>query len=70
MRRQNFGLSFGALAPPLIEQVPELAALDALKFQQDADAITRLAVRGLLTEAEVHRARQRLVTRIAKEVAK
>jgi hypothetical protein len=32
----------------------------------DADAIFRLAVGGLLTDSEVHRARQRLTNRMVK----
>lgn len=62
---------FGALAPRLKVQ---LAAYwpkhqsTILQWQLDADAVTRLAVRRLLTDREVARARQRLVTRMEKEL--
>jgi hypothetical protein len=51
---------FGALARPLAEQLGRPAA-DVDTWQQDADAITRLKVRGLLTEREGHTARCRLL---------
>jgi hypothetical protein len=63
----NLKLSFGALAPPLAVQAGCHA--DVLQHeQQDADAIARLAVRGIATESEVHKMRQRLVKRIVNAV--
>jgi hypothetical protein len=59
-------LVFGALARPLCEQLGRPAA-DVEAWQQDADAITRLAVRGLLTDRERHAARCRLLRRIEQE---
>lgn len=65
--REPGGIQFGALAPRLAEQVGIRAytlqkRISILKHQQrDADAITRLAVRGLLPDAQVHAARKRLM---------
>lgn len=59
------GIVFGALAPKLHKQlnVPERSLR---YFQQCADGIVALAIGGLLSRAEVHRARQRLVKRLAR----
>ena len=61
-------ITFGALAKPLREQL----ALQCLSpnngvvrhWQRDADAISRLSVRGLLTEAGTSQARRRLLKNI------
>lgn len=62
---ERWALIFGATAPPLHEQLGVSKAL-AKSWQQDADAITRLKVRGLLGEGEARTARQRLVRSIEK----
>lgn len=55
----------GALAPSLARQLAkDSAKIQAL--QRDADAITRLAVRDILTETAAARARSRLVKAIAR----
>ena len=63
----DLDLRFGMLCPPLAAQAgcrPEV-----LQHQQkDADCIARLAVRGIATDGEVHKMRQRLVKRIVKAV--
>jgi hypothetical protein len=63
MRDVTIGLAFGAVAPPLHDQlgVPPAAADP---YQADAGAITRLRVRGLLSDAEAERARLRLGRKI------
>ena len=59
-------IELGALAPSLIEQLAghvdaeKLAILDA-----DADALTRLYVRGYLTPSVTDKARKRLVKEIS-----
>lgn len=60
-------ISFGALCPPLADQLPAgtIPAETLDHLQRDADAITRLAVRGLLTDAQIHAARSKLVKKIA-----
>ena len=63
----NLDLRFGMLSPPLAVQAGCRAEL--LKHeQQDADCIARLAVRGIATEGEVRKMRQRLVKQIVKAV--
>ena len=61
---------FGALAQPLKDQLVN-AHIDSellSHFQHDADAITRLAVRGLLSDTEINRSRQRLMKKIIKAI--
>jgi hypothetical protein len=67
----TLSLHFGATASPLKEQLKKMTgatwAADALDhFQKDADAVTRLFVRNLITDAQAHRARQKLVNKITK----
>ena len=64
----NLELRFGMLSPPLAVQAGCRA--DLLEHeQQDADCIARLAVRGIATEGEVRKMRQRLVKQIVKAVS-
>ena len=66
-RTIDLDLRFGMLAPPLAAQAG--CHTDVLRHeQQDADCIARLAVRGIATDGEVHKMRQRLVKRIVKAV--
>lgn len=53
-------LSMGALAPPLHEQI-RASKKSCERYQRDADAITRLVVRRLITEAQAHAARVKLI---------
>jgi hypothetical protein len=66
----GIGFRFGALSDPLKVQLDEQKAhvppLDVLQFQQDANAITRLSLRGLITDGQTRAARQKLTNRIAK----
>jgi hypothetical protein len=66
----NKDLSFGALSPPLSEQLAGLGlkVLTIRHFQRDADAITRLLVRGLMSESHGHLARGRLARRISEAI--
>ena len=57
-------IQFGALAPSLRDQLG--AALPS-HFQDDADAITRLHVRGVLSDSEAQRARKRLISAIHRD---
>jgi len=55
---------FGALADPLYKQLR--LPRRRLRYLQDcADSIVTLAIGGLLADAEVHRARKRLMARIS-----
>jgi hypothetical protein len=58
-------IQFGAFAPKLIEQIGKIQNIKI--YQKDADNITRLLIRGLLTESEGINARKRLITKIEKE---
>ena len=57
-------VELGALCPPLHEQLGVFGVTEAEPLQIDANAIVRLSVRGLLSEAEETRARKRLVRKI------
>lgn len=58
-------LSFGAMAPKPSQQIHGLSP----HFDKDADAITRLLIRGIITPSEADKARKRLVKEIAKEIS-
>lgn len=65
-------IDFGALAPKIGEQVAA-AGLTAdrdgvAQCQKDADALTRLAVRGLLPDSAIRNGRKRLVKHIIRYV--
>ena len=62
----TISIAFGALCRPLYVQLGVPAAL-VKDDQADADAIARLAVRGLLSEAEKDRAHRRLAARLIKK---
>lgn len=63
-------LTFGALVPKLKEQLDDQNLVDPMvsQHQKIADAITLLAVAEILTDAEKHKARGRLVKRMSKIV--
>lgn len=63
------GIYFGALVPPLHEQLhctPEEVAI----YQKQADAITLLAIHGTLTGTGKERSRKRLFKKIEKWMSK
>lgn len=62
-------LRMGAMSPPLHEQYG-MDAEDWEWEQKFADAITLLHVHSLLTDAETHRARKRLVKRLNEKMDK
>lgn len=61
-------LVFGALAPKLSEQL-QRTGKQITHFQKDADAITRLAIRGIISSSTAHAARGMLVKQIMRELA-
>jgi hypothetical protein len=69
----KLSISFGALSPPIGEQLQEQGLkldIDPLQrqyLQRDADEVARLKVRGVITEAEADRARKRLFQIIKKQ---
>lgn len=56
---------FGALAAPIKDQIPQLSDDDAGRFQKHADAIVRLSLHGIIIDSETHKARGRLIKKIA-----
>ena len=71
----RLSVSFGALSPPIDEQLRQQGLkldMDPLlrcHLQRDADEVTRLRVRCILSEAESDKARKRIL-RIIKKQAK
>lgn len=58
-------IELGALAPKLIEQLAgHVSGFDLAILDEDADAITRLYVRGYLSPSMADRARKKLVKKI------
>lgn len=62
----DVGLYFGALAPPLSEQLKghPLSEKQVEVFEEDRKAIARVYTRGLLSEAEKKNAHKRLMKSI------
>ena len=75
MSQQNIRISAGALSPSIDEQLRDqgfkldMDPLQRAYLQRDADEVTRLRVRCILTEAESDKARKRIF-RIIKKHAK
>ena len=62
-------LRFGAMTESVSEQVQRQynePTVDLPEFDKDADAITRVYVRGIITDAEAGKARQRLMKKITR----
>lgn len=51
-------------APPIKEQHPVLSEAEAARFDDDNTAITRLSVRGIISQTEAANARKRYVKRL------
>jgi len=68
LQTRKVGIKFGALAAPIAEQLEQqgsrLRSPDVTLVQDWADAIARLSIAGILTEAETHRARGRIMKRL------
>lgn len=73
MSTKKVGISFGALAPPLIEQLHEqgltMDAKDASALSNDIDAVNRLYLRNVITETEAKQARRRIMKKITAKVS-
>ena len=61
---------FGWGAPPLQEQHPALSEHIAEQFDTDNKNISRLRVRGLISDSELRAIHRRLVKNIEKEIRK
>ena len=68
----KIGIEFGALAPKIAVQITNAgysANEDGIAHcQKDADALTRLAVRGLLPDNVTHNGRKKLMKHILRYV--
>ena len=68
----NVRINFGALSPPIREQLQDQGLkldMDPVQrhyLQCDADEVSRLRVRGVLTESESDKARKRIMQIIKK----
>jgi hypothetical protein len=73
-RTNSLSLIFGALTLPIQRQLTaqgfKANASLCVTWQKNADAITRLAVHGLLPESAIKKARQKLVNEIAGQMRK
>lgn len=64
----NVSIRHGALAPKISEQLSKQGFKERVRFekqklahiQNDCDAVNRLKIRGILSDAEVNRARRRI----------
>lgn len=56
---------FGAMAPTLREQISNMSDKDAEILDGHNTAINRLVIHGLMSDAEAHKARLRLVKKIS-----
>lgn len=67
----TFGIHFGALAPPLREQMKEQGVpIDdnaAEHLERDIDAVNRLRVRGLLPDSQAHKVHQKIMRKIEQQ---
>jgi hypothetical protein len=72
---ETLHLHFGAMAPRLRAQfkaagVKPVNWKDINLWQRDADAVTRLYIRGFISERETAKARRKLIDRIAAGMVK
>jgi hypothetical protein len=74
MSRPKFTVSIGCLAPPIEEQLEkwslyiDLSPTERSAIQKDADQVSRLFARGILTEAEKSKAKARIFKAFEKHV--
>lgn len=70
MKEERLEIKFGSVAPRLKEQLSHFDLPEATVdwWQMDADAITRLRLRGLIDDDAAHRARVKLRDEIERRV--
>ena len=74
MTEHRFQVELGALAPPIEDQLRDQGLRLDMEprarqlLQRDTHEVTRLFVRGILTETEAHKARNRILQIIKKQV--
>lgn len=68
----KLSLSFGAIVPSIYEQLIaagfKVTRSETDPFQHDTEAISRLTVRGIITQKDSDKAYQRLIKSIAKHL--
>lgn len=57
-------IEFGWAAPTIATQFPHMDKNNAMHFQRDSEDLSRLKIRGMITETEHRKARQRLAKAI------
>lgn len=65
---EKLNIRFGAMVPPLAEQIGEILNVDT--YQKDADAVVRLYLRGVITDTEKQNANKRLFKMIEQQILK
>lgn len=72
MSEQILKIRLGAMSPSVKEQVEEqgfkIDATDSVHLQKDSEAITRLIIRGLITDSQAKQARDKLFKKIQKSL--
>lgn len=63
---EKFSIRFGAMCPPLAEQIGEIPNIE--QYQADADAITRLYLRGVIPNSAKENAHKRLFRQIERSL--
>ena len=66
MKNKSISVVMGGFASSLVEQLKETGIKKSIcaALEKDSQAITRLSIRGLLTDSEKHKARLRLMKEI------
>jgi len=64
----NNSVDMGWGAPPMKEQHPVLHDEVAAQFDADNEAISRLSLRGLITQSQANTARQKYVAKVANAI--
>ena len=67
---KHYSLQFGALAPPMSEQLPMLSSEQAGHFDADNKAIARLRVRGYISDGELTKIHRRCAAAIGEEISR
>lgn len=67
-------IGIGAMSPSiydqLIKQGVKVTKKECEHFQKDVDSLNRLRIRGLITDSESHKANQRFMKMLTKELEK
>jgi L-serine deaminase len=71
---KTLGIHFGALSDPIADQLKnqnlKFDEKEVYQFQQDAEALTRLRIRGYIADSVVDKINQKLYNKIESHVCK